>query len=277
MKLGLALPSFVDDPEVPLAVARAADAAGVDGVFVYDHLFRIAADGTRRPALEGVGLMGAVAASTSRVAVGALVFRAWLRPSASLAAAVATAARIAPDRIIATIGAGDSESREENETFGLGFGTMAERIDRLVGAVQATRDQGARVWVGGRAQQVRAVAAADADGWNAWGGPTEWFAPRAATLQASAVRPSFTCSWGGLFVLGDDDASALAKAERLGAGDGTIVGGPETVARAIGEYARAGADWVIVAPVDARDPENAVRLGTAVRELVRDERGADGP
>ena len=33
MKLGLTLPSFQRDPEVPIAVARAADAAGVDGVF----------------------------------------------------------------------------------------------------------------------------------------------------------------------------------------------------------------------------------------------------
>ena len=270
MKLGLTLPSFVDDPEIPLTVALAADEAGLDGVFVYDHLFRVAGDGTRRPALEGVGLLGAVAAATTRTAVGGLVFRAWLRPPASLAAAVATAVRIAPDRVIATIGAGDSESRKENESFGLGFGTMAERIDRLVGAVHATRDRGAPVWVGGRAEQVRAVAAAEADGWNAWGGPAEWFAPRATTLQASAVRRSFTCSWGGLFVLGDDDASALAKAERLGASEGTIVGGPETVARAIGEYGRAGAEWVIVAPVDARDPENAVRLGGAVRALLAD-------
>jgi alkanesulfonate monooxygenase SsuD/methylene tetrahydromethanopterin reductase-like flavin-dependent oxidoreductase (luciferase family) len=68
--------------------------------------------------------------------------------------------------------------------------------------------------------------------------------------------------------LDDDDGSAREKADRLGASDGTIVGGPETVARAIDEYGRAGADWVIVAPVDARDPENAARLGGAVRAAL---------
>jgi len=264
MKLGLTLPSFVDDPAVPLAVASAADEAGLDGVFVYDHLFRRAADGTRRPALEGVALLGAVAAVTTRIAVGALVFRAWSRPPSSLAAAVGTVTRIAPGRVVAAIGAGDSESREENETFGLGFGTMTERVDRLTAAVRATRDLGARVWVGGTARAVCEVAAAEADGWNAWGGSSERFAAAAELVRATAVRPSFECTWGGLIVLGDDDASARAKAERLGAGAGVIVGGPATVARAVGEYGRAGADWVILAPVDSRDPENAFRLGREV-------------
>ena len=39
-----------------------------------------------------------------------------------------------------------------------------------------------------------------------------------------------------------------------------LVGGPATVADALGAYVRAGADWVIVAPVDSRDPVNAARL-----------------
>lgn len=265
MKLGLTLPSFVDDPAVPLAVASAADEAGLDGIFVYDHLFRRAADGTRRPALEAVALLGAVAAATRRIAVGALVFRAWSRPPPSLASAVATASRIAPGRVVAAIGAGDSESREENETFGLGFGTMTDRVDRLALAVRATRDHAARVWVGGRAPAVREVAAAEADGWNAWGGASEWFETTAAAVRAAAVRPSFECTWGGLIVLGENDASARMKAERLGASDGTIVGGPATLARSIDAYGRAGADWVILAPVDSRDPENAIRLGHEVK------------
>ncbi len=269
MKLGLTLPSFVDDPEIPLGVARAADDAGLDGVFVYDHLFRRGADGARRPALEGVSLLGAVAAATSRVAVGALVFRASMRPAPSLAAAVATTARIAPGRVVTAIGAGDSESREENETFGLGFGTMGERVDRLRAAVRATRDQGASVWVGGTAERVRELAAAEADGWNEWGGTPERFGSRAAPLRAVAVRPSFACTWGGLFVLGDDDASAREKAERLGASKDTIVGGPQSVARAIDAYGRAGADWVIVAPVDSRDSENAARIA-ALRPRLAD-------
>ena len=268
MKLGLTLPSFVDDPAIPLAVATAADEAGLDGIFVYDHLFRRAADGTRRPALESVALLGAVAAATTRIAVGALVFRAWSRPPQSLASAVATLSRIAPGRVIAAIGAGDSESREENETFGLGFGTMTERVDRLTAGVRAARDRGARVWVGGQARAVRQVAAREADGWNSWGTDPASFSIQASAVRAESVRASFECTWGGLVVLGEDDASARTKAERLGASAGTIIGGPDAIARTLDEYGRAGADWAILAPVDSRDPENAFRLGREVKDQL---------
>ena len=80
VRVGLTLPSFVDDPEIPIAVARAAEAAGLDGVFVFDHLWR-GDPPNRRPALECFALLGAVAAETSRIHVGTLVARATLRPA----------------------------------------------------------------------------------------------------------------------------------------------------------------------------------------------------
>ena len=45
LHLGLTLPSFRSDPGPVLAVARAAEAAGIDGVFAFDHLFRERGDG----------------------------------------------------------------------------------------------------------------------------------------------------------------------------------------------------------------------------------------
>ena len=269
MRLGLTLPSFVDDPSIPLTVARVAEEASVDGVFVYDHLFRLRADGTRRPALEGVALLGAVAEATSSIAVGSLVFRASLRPPASLAAAIASAERIAPGRVIATIGAGDSESRDENETFGLGFGTMADRIAALEAAVRATRRAtGTPVWIGGNAAAVRRLACSAADGWNSWGTSLERFREHAAEVRA-ASGPGFECSWGGLIVVGEDDTSAAAKAERLGAASTTLVGGPETIARGLRRYADAGAEWVVVAPVDSSSSDNARLLGRARRAAAQ--------
>jgi alkanesulfonate monooxygenase SsuD/methylene tetrahydromethanopterin reductase-like flavin-dependent oxidoreductase (luciferase family) len=267
VKLGLTLPSFVEDAAIPIDVARVADDVGVDGVFVYDHLFRLER-GMRRPALEGVSLLGAVAAATSKVAVGALVFRAALRPPASLAAAIATVVRIAPGRMIATIGAGDSQSREENESFGLGFGTMPDRVDALRAAVVAAQTAGARLWVGGHAKSVRQVAAEHAQGWNAWGGDVDQFASQVGETRSMGVSPGFECTWGGLVVLGEDDAAARAKAERLGASDRVIVGGPATVAAALARYGAVGADWLIVAPLDSRDPENARLLAEQVKPLL---------
>jgi len=264
VKVGLTLPSFVVDPGAVLTVARAAETAGVDGVFVYDHLFRTTRDGHRRPALEAVALLGAVCAATERITVGTLVARASLRPPASLHAAFATAARLAPGRLVAGIGAGDSQSRPEQDTFGLPVGSVDDRLDRLRGAVLATRGHGYPVWVGGGIAPVRAVAGELADGWNQWGGSPAHFAARARRLHARA-GPGFVCTWGGLVVLGGDDDDAAGKARRLQADPRTITGGPARVADALGEYAAAGADWVVVGPVDASDPANAALLGEQVR------------
>lgn len=267
-RVGLTLPSFVRDPDEVFAVVHAAEAAGLDGVFVYDHIFRVARDGTHRPALEMSALLAAVAAESSSLHVGVLVTRASLRPAAVTALTLATACRIASGRVVTAIGAGDSESQRENEQFGLAFGSLDDRVAELRAAVRASRDQGFPVWVGGLHPAVRALAAAEADGWNRWGGPVERFAEQAAAVRSAAVRDPFVCSWGGLVVMADTDAAAAAKASRLGAGPGTVVGGVDTMTAALGEYVAAGAGWVVAGPVDSRDPGNAATLA-AVRAGLR--------
>jgi alkanesulfonate monooxygenase SsuD/methylene tetrahydromethanopterin reductase-like flavin-dependent oxidoreductase (luciferase family) len=264
VKLGLTLPSFVSDPSEAVAVAQAAEHAGIDGVFVYDHLFRTTREGHRRPALEPVALLGAVCAATERITVGTLVARASLRPPASLHAALATIARLAPGRLVAGIGAGDSQSQAEHDAFGVTAGTLDDRVRWLRNAVLATRRQGYPVWVAGHVAPVRAVAADLADGWNQWGGTPSEFGARTRELRAAAGRP-FACTWGGLVVLGADDHDAAEKAGRLQADHRTITGGPARVADALDTYAAAGADWVVVAPLDSRDPANATLLGEQVR------------
>ena len=113
------------------------------------------------------------------------------------------------------------------------------------------------------------VAAAHADGWNHWGAGVERFGAQASNLAMAAARRPFTASWGGLVVLADDDVSAAAKADRLGAGDGVIVGGPDLVASALRAYADAGADWLMVGPIDAADPDNARILGEEILPRLR--------
>ena len=264
VRVGITLPSFVRDPETALAVARVADTTGVDGVFVYDHLFRLSRDGERRPALEAAALLGAVAAATTRVTIGTLVLRSSLRPSASSAVLVDTIARLAPGRVVMGIGAGDSESKEENESFGLGFGSMDARVNTLADTARTVRDRGAPIWVGGLAAAVREVAAREADGWNVWGLSPHRFATRAAQVSADAVRDPFECSWSGLVVLDETDAAATERARAQVAGPGTLVGGPRTIAAAFDELGAAGAAWVIVGAVDASDSRTVRLLGDVV-------------
>jgi alkanesulfonate monooxygenase SsuD/methylene tetrahydromethanopterin reductase-like flavin-dependent oxidoreductase (luciferase family) len=266
VKLAITLPSFSRDPEVPIGLAQAAESAGLDGAFVFDHLFRRGAGGTRRPALEGTTLLAAVAASTTRISVGTLVARAALRPPAVLAAAFETAARVAPGRVVAGIGAGDSESREEMEAFGLEFGTVEHRLNVLRMAVRATRARGVPVWVGGAGASTRAVAAELADGWNLWA-ELDQFAARVGEVRAAAGGRAFTVSWAGLTVIGATAAEVAAKTERLQSPPGTLVGTPAELAAILAGPKLAGADWVVLGPVDSTDPANTVLLGEVVARL----------
>lgn len=269
VRLGITLPSFRDTIEPALAIAAAAEAHGVDGVFAYDHLFRRGPKGERRPAIEMLVMMGAIAAATERVVLGSLVARASLRPPATLAHGLDTVARIAGhERLAIAVGAGDGESREENESFGLGFGSIEDRLAMLRDTVDTLRDRGYPVWVGGTDPAVREMAAAHADGWNRWGPPLDRFAAQAIGVREAAARAPFTLSWGGLVVLADSDAEAAAKAERLGV-DNTnrpapahvIVGGPDTVADALRPYVDAGAEWLMLGPIDSSDPDNCRIIG----------------
>ena len=243
INLGLALPSFVEDPEIPIEVARAAEAADLDGVFVYDHLWR-GDPPNRRPALECFALLGAVAAETTRVRVGTLVARATLRPPATLANSFATAQRVSDGRLIAGIGSGDSQSRGEVEAYGLEFGSMADRVNALHDAVRATAGNGFPVWVGGRAVQVREVVTI-ADGWNSWGTDAAGFAEQGAAVRE--LSPDATLTWGGLARPSEEGAGPLA--DRLW------------------PYLEAGASWIIIGPVDSSNPANAEVLGQ-VRTLL---------
>jgi hypothetical protein len=234
--LGMTLPSFVEDPEIPIAVARAAESAGLDGVFVYDHVWR-GDPPNRRPAIECFSLLGAVAAETRRIRVGTLVARATLRPAATLANAFTTVQRVSDGRLVAGIGAGDSQSREENEAFGLDFGTLVDRVTALHDAVRAASGKGFPVWVGGHATQVREIVAV-ADGWNSWGTSPGEFAEQGALVRG--VAPSATLTWGGLARPIEEGATVLTDRLR--------------------PYAAAGAAWILVGPIDASDPANATVL-----------------
>ncbi len=290
MRVGLTLPSFQSEPDKVLAVARAAEDAGLDGVFLFDHLFRRrgdAANAERRPALELLTMTAAVAAATERVTVGTLVARATLRPAAVLRAAFDTLARIAPGRVIAGVGGGDNESIAEDTAVGVlpgdpapaGSGTAGVdpgdyRLERLEATVDALARRAYPVWVAGVSPAAVRLAAARADGWNRWGGLPASFGTAAERVRAEVGNANrdtdaFAYTWGGLALLGSTLGEAEAKRERLGGDRPDVVwGDPPRVAEVIAAYAAAGADWVILGPIDAANPSNAEVLGTA-RALIR--------
>jgi alkanesulfonate monooxygenase SsuD/methylene tetrahydromethanopterin reductase-like flavin-dependent oxidoreductase (luciferase family) len=241
--IGLTLPSFVEDPEIPIRIARLAEDAELDAVFVFDHLWR-GTEPKRRPAIEPFTLLGAISVETQRIKIGTLVARATLRPPATLANAFATVQRVSNGRLIAGIGSGDHESRPENEAYGLDFGTMADRIGALHDAVRASSGNGFPVWVGGKTAQVREVVTV-ADGWNGWGLEPDAFASEVRLIRE--VHPVATLTWGGLARPSEEGASALADRLR--------------------PYFELGAAMTIIGPVDSSNPAN-VDVVRDVRQIL---------
>jgi len=110
--------------------------------------------------------------------------------------------------------------------------------------------------------------AAEADGWNRWGAPVARFEREARAIREMDTRQPFTMSWAGVFVVDVNERAAKAKAQRLGNNPEATVGGSEQVADALRVYGAAGAEWVIVGPVDSSDPDNATLLGESVKPLL---------
>jgi alkanesulfonate monooxygenase SsuD/methylene tetrahydromethanopterin reductase-like flavin-dependent oxidoreductase (luciferase family) len=267
VRVGITLPSFQHDPNTLLAIAAGAEANGLDGVFAFDHLFR---DDPSRPALEMSAILGAVAAETRRIALGPLVARVVTRPPRTLVTILDTVARIAPGRLIVTLGTGDAQSDPEHLAYGLRVPDVDERIAALEMVLDAAQGHGYPLWIGGASRAVWRVAARAADGWNRWGGTAEEYARQAARV-ATVVRDAgrdiaaFTPTWGGLVALGSSDDVAVAKLRRPR--PDVLAGSPATVAELLRPYVDAGAQWIILGPVDSADAGN-LPLAAEVRELL---------
>jgi alkanesulfonate monooxygenase SsuD/methylene tetrahydromethanopterin reductase-like flavin-dependent oxidoreductase (luciferase family) len=109
---------------------RAADYAGLDTVWVSDHLLQ-AAPGTDRdePMLEAYSTLGYLAGVTSRIRLGTMVAAATFRPPALLVKAVTTLDVLSGGRAWLGIGAGYHE--QEAREMGLPLPPTRERFEQL--------------------------------------------------------------------------------------------------------------------------------------------------
>ncbi len=263
MRVGITLPLFNDDAELPVGVARRAEEAGLDGVFAFDHLWPLRQP--HRPALHSTTVLAAVAAETSRVHVGTLVARVGLVPDEVLVHNLRTLGRIAGDRLIAGLGTGDSANKDENLAYGIDFAPVAVRRASLIACCRDLRAAGIRTWIGGRSPSVRRAAAeAPADGWNGWCPDAATFAAEAADLAGTGVE----VTWAGQVLIGADVAEAAAKLTRHGSREGLLWGTPDDLHRHFDALEQAGATWAVCAPLDVTDPsvpETLARVAAARR------------
>jgi alkanesulfonate monooxygenase SsuD/methylene tetrahydromethanopterin reductase-like flavin-dependent oxidoreductase (luciferase family) len=154
IRTGVVLPTFRDSPVDAFEAAAQAFAAGVDGVFCYDHIWPMGQP--ERPALAPFPLLGALAADTSVPATpgggpfyGTLVARVGLVPNEVLLEQFTALANLAPDRIIAGLGTGDRLSEAENRAYGIPFPSAAERREDMVDVARTLRRAGLTPWIAG--------------------------------------------------------------------------------------------------------------------------------
>ena len=144
MRFGLQIPNFslgVDDRDLFAGIsdiAVAAESARFDSVWVMDHFYQLPAlGGPSQPMLESYTLLGALAARTARVRLGASVTGVTYRNPAILAKTLTTLDVVSAGRAILGIGAAWYDV--EHEGLGVTFPPVGERMDRLEEAVQICR------------------------------------------------------------------------------------------------------------------------------------------
>ena len=299
LRFGAQLWSQASDWPHFLDAALAAEAAGWDSVWTWDHLQAIFGS-WEQPIFEGSMALAAVAARTTRVHLGLMVGANTFRNPGHTAKIAITLDHQSGGR--AVLGIGGAWFGREHEAFGLDFGaSVGERLDRLeesVGLMRRLLD-GERfshagrfytftdalaapapvqshlpILVGGSGpRKTLRTVARHADAWNT-SGTLDEVAARDAILAAHCAdvgRDPATIERTVSFpiVLRDDPADAQRAFAALCAHNGTpdagkvptLLGTPDQVAAAIRPYVALGFTTVIVRLPAPYDAETIARIG----------------
>lgn len=306
VQVGVALQAYPLEPGPLIGLremgeqARRAEELGFDSVWVMDH-FWVQTGRDRRGAHEPLMTLAYAAACTSRIKLGALVLCNSFRHVSQLAREAAALADAAPGRFILGIGAGWYEP--EYRAFGIPYDHRVSRLEEtlrvlrpllegdrvsLAGRHLTLKDASVLtsapapiIWMGGGGDRMLRLTARYAEGWNyGWSGPDVTpFVHNLARLRAAGpLCEGFTASIA-LLVLPIEEHERPAVLERARRSGGpfwnrgepderAVIGGPERLAAALGDYERAGAGHAIlnlaVAPHASMDPSYLERAARAL-------------
>ena len=291
MEIGIVLPIAEADgehgtPPYPFIreIAVGAEAAGLDSVWVFDHLlFRL--DGKTTGIHECWTLLSAIAGVTARVRLGTIVMCASFRNPALLAKMAGTLDHISDGRLILGVGCGWHDP--EYEAFGYPTDHRVSRFEESLAVITSLIRDG-RVDFDGRFMTARDAAlvpparpdlpilvaarrprmleltARHADAWNmAWfGRPDERLAGLRSDLRSACERvgrdPAALTDTVGVIVSYPDAAWPTFEPTSP-----SMSGTSAEIADGLAAHAEAGADHLIVV-LEPCTPETLAEFATAV-------------
>jgi F420-dependent oxidoreductase-like protein len=256
-----------------------AEALGFDWASAFDHFLPIHTD-PAGPCFEGMTLLAAMAAHTSRLRIGMIVVGVTYRHPAVLANEAATIDHVSGGRL--EFGLGAAWYQLEHEQYGIDFPPIGRRMDMLGEAAaivrslwtnEATTFEGKHfrlrearcepkpvqahlpLWIGGSGERrTLRIAAQHADGWNTFLTSEAEYRHKLDVLAGhcadvgrdpDAIRKQLVFR----AVLGEDEAEAgeraRERASSLGVGEEQfraewIVGTPEQCAERLAPYLELG-------------------------------------
>ena len=256
---------------------RRIEGHGFDWISIWDHFY--AADGTGNPhCLEAVTSHAALAATTSRVQCGSLVYSVGYRHPAVLANMLATLDQLSEGRTVFGLGAGWLVA--EYEAYGIEFPSNGVRLRQVEEAIQCIRglltqdvtnfdgeffnlteaqcepkpmQERLPLWIGGGGEKVTLrTCARHADGWNAAFITPEDYAHKGKVLDqhcADAGRdPSAITRTVNTPIAWDvDDLNAQFGKIAEYVKPSVLTGSTGEVVDKVGAYRDAGAEMLILA------------------------------
>jgi len=281
LRIGIQLPEVERDVPWPeyVAMARAAEAAGFDSMWLGDHLLYRGDGRPERGPWEAWTLLSALAAVTKRVHLGPLVACLAFHPPALVAKMAATVDEVSGGRLVLGVGAGWNEP--EFRAFGLPFDHRVSRFEesfeiirRLLSGERVTLP--GRFWqadnavllpkparrppimVGSAGERLLSIALPHVDAWNTWydnyGNTPEGFATLNAKVSDRAMqvgrRPEDISRSACVLVVLD----RAAGDRPLEQGILPLEGSPDSIAAGLRNLAEAGADEavLVVSPITER-------------------------
>lgn len=288
--------------DTTLAAAKAGEQAGLDSIWLPDHFMFPDHENLERevPVFDCFVALGAIAAATSRVRVGALVAGVPYRNPALLAKMSTTLDVISHGRSI--VGLGAAWHDEEFEAYGWPFPSVRERMQRLEEAVQIVDRMMTRrpasfsgeyytiadayndpppvqqprppIMIGGSGEKVTLRLVAQYADISNVGGDPQQVAHRYTVLREHCERVGrpfeqvTRCNNLGILIA-ENERELARKREQHGS-DWEISGTPEAVVEGLGRYARAGSQYVTFHMPDAHEVEPILLFGETVVPAVAD-------